>query len=180
MAGGLVYVMGASGAGKDSCMGYAREHLDPGLPVAFAHRYVTRPACAGGENHVSLSEKEFVLRQGLGLFALSWSSHGLRYGVGAEIDAWMASGLRVVVNGSRQHYDQARCRYPGMTAVEIVTDPETLALRLALRGRESRRDILERMNRATRFATFRPEVVRIDNSGPLALAGENLLRAILF
>lgn len=161
-------------------MGYARDHLDPGLPVAFAHRYVTRPAGAGGENHVSLTEDEFALRQGLGLFALSWSSHGLRYGVGAEIDAWMACGLRVVVNGSREYYPLARSRYPGMTAVEIVADPETLALRLSLRGRETPDQVLERLRRAEQLETRRQNVVRIDNSGPLALAGENLLRAILF
>ena len=41
--GQLIYVMGPSGAGKDSLLGYARERLAE-QPLVFAHRYITRPA----------------------------------------------------------------------------------------------------------------------------------------
>ncbi len=47
----LIYVMGASGSGKDSLMRYAREKLAKHSNIVFAHRYITRPADAGGENH---------------------------------------------------------------------------------------------------------------------------------
>jgi ribose 1,5-bisphosphokinase len=49
MAGALVYVMGPSGAGKDSVLGRARAMLSTDLPIVFAHRYITRPADSGGE-----------------------------------------------------------------------------------------------------------------------------------
>ena len=67
--GPLVYVMGPSGAGKDSVMGRARALLPADAPVVFAHRYITRPAETGGENHVALSAAEFALRRTHGLFA---------------------------------------------------------------------------------------------------------------
>ena len=51
----LVYVMGPSGAGKDSVLDRARTMLSVEAPVAFAHRYITRPADIGGENHVALT-----------------------------------------------------------------------------------------------------------------------------
>lgn len=105
-------------------MGYARAHLGQGLPVAFAHRYITRPAESGGENHVFLTDEEFLLRQTRGLFCLCWQSHGLRYGLGREIEAWMGAGLRVVVNGSRAYYPEAAAKYPGLTGVEITADPD--------------------------------------------------------
>jgi ribose 1,5-bisphosphokinase len=70
---GLIYVMGPSGSGKDSLLGYARERVRD-LPVAFAHRYITRPVSAGGENHVALTRPEFRIRQRAGLFALDWES----------------------------------------------------------------------------------------------------------
>ena len=48
MSGRLVYVMGPSGAGKDSLLSFARSALAD-EPVVFAHRYITRPA-GQGEN----------------------------------------------------------------------------------------------------------------------------------
>ncbi len=55
MHGRLFYVVGASGAGKDSLIEYARNALGSRDAVVFAHRYITRPPTARGENHVALS-----------------------------------------------------------------------------------------------------------------------------
>ena len=110
--GNLIYVIGPSGCGKDSIMLYARKHC-PGSEAAFAHRYITRPADAGGENHVALLPDEYRARLDLGLFALAWDSHGNRYGVGLEIDAWLEAGLNVVVNGSRALPARGRPPLPG-------------------------------------------------------------------
>ncbi|MEA3120469.1 MAG: ribose 1,5-bisphosphokinase, partial [Paraburkholderia sp.] len=98
MNGRIVYVMGPSGAGKDTLLSFARARLGS-APVLFAHRYITRAAEAGGENHVHLSHEEFRTRADQNLFALQWSSHGLHYGIGVEIDTWMGRGFTVVVNG---------------------------------------------------------------------------------
>lgn len=68
-------MVGPSGAGKDSVLGYLREQLPAGRPVIFAHRYITRPADAGVENHVALSPAEFRLRREAGLLCFSWDSH---------------------------------------------------------------------------------------------------------
>jgi ribose 1,5-bisphosphokinase len=102
MAAPLVYVMGPSGAGKDSVLARARFLLPPQAPIVFAHRYITRPAEAGGENHVALSAAEFTLRRDHGLFAYHWRAHGNEYGIGSEIQAWRRVGLTVVISGSRE------------------------------------------------------------------------------
>ncbi|MFR1532480.1 MAG: hypothetical protein ACLSTO_01540 [Bilophila wadsworthia] len=52
--GQLVYVMGASGSGKDSLLQALRPRLR-GVPVAFARRYITRPLSAKGERHIAVS-----------------------------------------------------------------------------------------------------------------------------
>ena len=97
-SGRLFYVVGASGVGKDTLIRYAREALEGSDAVVFAHRYITRPAESGGENHIALTMAEFMLRERHGLFAMTWESHGYRYGVGIEIDRWLAAGLTVVVS----------------------------------------------------------------------------------
>ncbi|HEV3106567.1 MAG TPA: phosphonate metabolism protein/1,5-bisphosphokinase (PRPP-forming) PhnN [Trinickia sp.] len=171
----IFYVMGPSGAGKDTLLAFARDRLS-GSRVLFAHRYITRAAHAGGENHVHLSPEEFVVRANLGLFALHWSSHGRHYGIGIEIEAWMEQGFTVVINGSREHLGQALARYPALTAVHIDARPDVLAARLASRGRETLDEVRERLARRVPFV-IPPHVAltTIDNSGPLEESGGALL-----
>ena len=75
---------------RTSVLERARALLSADLPIAFAHRYITRPADVGGENHVALSRAEFALRRAHGLFAFHWHAHGNDYGIGREIHAWRA------------------------------------------------------------------------------------------
>lgn len=175
MNGRLIYVMGPSGAGKDTLLAFARRRVS-GSRVLFAHRYITRPADAGGENHVCLSADEFDARAGLGLFALQWSSHQLRYGIGIEIDGWIDRGCTVVINGSREHLQSALARYPALTPVQIDARPDVLAARLAARGRETLEEVQARLARRVPMAVP-PHVAltTIDNSGALEDAGQALL-----
>ncbi|MGC2855393.1 phosphonate metabolism protein/1,5-bisphosphokinase (PRPP-forming) PhnN [Novispirillum sp. DQ9] len=179
MSGRLIYVMGPSGAGKDTLLAGLRATLPAGAAVTFAHRYITRPADAGGENHVALSAAEFALRLERGLFALHWDSHGLRYGIGREIDLWMAAGLTVVVNGSRGAMDEALLAYPDMRPVAITADPAVLRARLEARGRETAAEIAERLARAAAFPLDHPAIARVDNSGAVADAVARLRVVVL-
>jgi len=176
--GTLIYVVGPSGAGKDTLLAHARTHMSPAAPLAFAHRYITRPADAGGENHVALTEAEFEQRRSRDLFALYWDSHGLRYGVGREIDLWLDTALNVVVNGSRGYFDEAVRRYPDLLPVVITVTPDTLRQRLIARGRESQAEIAERLERARAFTLHHPRLVEIDNSGPLEQSGARFLNVL--
>ncbi|SCY19310.1 phosphonate metabolism protein/1,5-bisphosphokinase (PRPP-forming) PhnN [Desulfoluna spongiiphila] len=153
--GRLVYVTGASGAGKDTLCSEARAVLNGTAPVLFAHRYITRPADAGGENHVALTREEFYQRRELGLFAMSWESHGNGYGIGAEIDRWLEKGVSVVVNGSRGYLAEAARRYPEMVVIHIEVDREVLKERLLVRNRETEVEIEARLNRSDRLPAVR-------------------------
>lgn len=176
----LFYVIGASGVGKDSLIDYARQHVAEFAPVVFTHRYITRPADAGGENHVALSEREFNCRRRMGCFAMSWYSHGTCYGIGIEINQWLAKGLSVVVNGSREYIDVAAKSYPELRPVLITADPEQLMHRLRARGREDETEISERLAMAQLLdeQTVHPRLERLSNNGSPVTAGERLLSLI--
>ncbi|GLU31604.1 phosphonate metabolism protein/1,5-bisphosphokinase (PRPP-forming) PhnN [Trinickia caryophylli] len=162
----LVYVMGPSGAGKDTLLEHVRAYT-PAPRVLFAHRYITR-ARNHHENHIELSEVEFEARSALGLFALEWSSHALRYGIGIEIDAWMDRACMVVVNGSRAYLPEALARYPRMAVVHVTAEPPVLARRLAARGRETVDQIQARLARSVPWAVPPgATLTTIDNSGAL-------------
>lgn len=174
----LIYVVGPSGSGKDSLMRYAREELagDPG--VVFAHRYITRAADAGGENHVALTRAEFATRLRNRLFALAWESHGHAYGVGIEIDQWLAKGATVVLNGSREYMAEAKRRFPELLAVTIDVPAEVLRERLLARGREDRSAIERRLARhlAMQSQTWQGHVIA--NDGPVERGGQALVALI--
>lgn len=174
----LYYIIGASGSGKDSVMAYARQRLCAADRCLFAHRYITRPAGAGGENHVALTPGEFQARLAAGLFALSWESHGNRYGVGVEVEHWLAAGFSVVVNGSRASLPEARARFPQLTPVLIAVDPAILRQRLLGRGRESADEVEKRIRRSGEIDAPLDEVLRIANDGALPEAGERLLELV--
>lgn len=143
----LIYLMGASGSGKDTLLRLMRAHLRRDEPVLVAHRYITRDS-GDSEDALRLTPQEFARRAALGCFALRWASHGLHYGIGVEIDAWLGGGAAVIVNGSRAHLEQAHARYPALTAVQVDVEPGLLAQRLAGRGRESASQIANRLSRA--------------------------------
>jgi ribose 1,5-bisphosphokinase len=173
-AGRLVYVIGPSGAGKDSIITYARERLGAGGERhVFARRHITRPADSGGEDHIAITSADFERDCAAGRFALSWRGNGHGYGVGIEIDLWLQSGRHVILNGSRGYLPEAAGRYPGLLPVLISIDAAVLRKRLASRGRESADEIEARIRRAAEFDAIKhPALAVLANNGPLAEAGE--------
>ena len=174
----LIYLVGASGSGKDSLLAHARARLATQQEVIFAHRYITRAASVGGENHIALSTAEFAMRRQAGLMAMHWESHGYCYGVGIEINHWLAKGMTVVVNGSREYLPTATEMYPELRSVWIEVDPETLRARLEARGRENPDEISARLARRTprQRGDHSGDVIR--NDGALNVAGEALVDLI--
>ncbi|OHV08638.1 ribose 1,5-bisphosphokinase [Kushneria phosphatilytica] len=161
----LIYLMGASGVGKDSLLRGLREMAPERL---VAHRYITRRGTLD-EQHIALSEAEFERRHAAGLFCLHWHAHGLRYGVGIEITQWLALGHSVIVNGSRGHLDTARRRFDvQLTPLLITAEEPVIRERLKRRGRESDDEIEARLRRHhDETASLPDDVNRLDNSTTL-------------
>jgi len=167
----LVYVMGPSGAGKDSVLRYARRELDGRYPVLFAHRYITRPRNDDTEDYIALSPGEFELRRGHGLFAFDWDAYGWRYAIGSEIGLWCAAGLIVVIDGSRHHFIEQRATLTQVLPVLITAPADILRQRLIARKREAPAAIETRLERSAALQPVAPTLVTIDNGGRLEDAG---------
>jgi len=173
--GSLVYVMGPSGAGKTGIIDYARKKIEGSLPVAVAHRYITRPLGQDVENYIALSPAEFLLRKTCGVFAFDWDAYGFNYGIGIEIRSWLSAGLTVVVDGSRAHFSRQDLALPGVVPVLITAGRDELRRRLTTREREDIAAIEKRLERAEQFTPADLSLVTIDNSGAIAKAGEAFL-----
>lgn len=176
--GTLFYVVGASGAGKDSLMDFARTNIGDGK-VRFASRYITRPADAGGENHIAVTHEQFHELKNNEQFPLCWESHGNWYGIHREINDWLSDGNNVVVNGSRGYLSTALETYPDLVTLLIEVSEDVLRERLIKRGRESAEEIEKRIERSKSFQHFEaPDMVRINNDQPLALSGAEFIKCI--
>jgi phosphonate metabolism protein PhnN/1,5-bisphosphokinase (PRPP-forming) len=170
----LVLVVGPSGAGKDTLMDAARAALAGDGRFRFVRREITRPADAGGEDHVAVSEAEFVSRAGS--YALHWRAHGLGYGIPGDIAEDLAAGRVVVANVSRAVLLDAAARFD-VLVLEITAPPAVLARRLAARGRESEADIAARLARAVPLPAGLA-VVSVSNDGTVE-AGVAAVLAVL-
>lgn len=159
-------------------MRYARQRIGAEAGIVFAHRYITRPHDAGGENHVALTDAEFETRLAAGLFALHWRSHGYAYGIGVEIEQWLAKGTTVIINGSRAYLDEALRNYPDLLAVCIGVTPDVLRQRLLERGRESTEAVEARLQRNCDLNIDSHCAAVIRNDGRLEEAGEALVSLI--
>ena len=173
----IAYVMGPSGAGKDTLLALARREL-AGSTILFAHRFVTRDAAAGHENFISLSQEEFALRARLDLFSFTWQAHGLRYGISREIELWQTAGCRVVISGSRAHFTTQLMDRTDIAPILITAPAQVLAERLRRRAREDDAAQSERLARATALQIDHPRLVRIDNDGAPEDGAARLVQAL--
>jgi ribose 1,5-bisphosphokinase len=164
----MVVVVGPSGAGKDTLIDFAADHLRGRDNVHFVRRVITRCVTAGGESHHGVSDDEFDQQLEGGGFAISWEAHGLKYGIPAAVFERLAQGNVVIANGSRSALPQFHAAFPKLKVVNIIAQREVLAARLEKRGRETKDDILRRLERSELSVRGDFDVIDIDNSGDLA------------
>jgi phosphonate metabolism protein PhnN/1,5-bisphosphokinase (PRPP-forming) len=167
--GTLILVVGPSGAGKDSLIAGAAQRLGSDPALVFARRVITRPSGSGGEDHFAVTATEFDRLGREGGLMLRWHAHGLDYGLPRELAAALEAGRTVVANVSRTVIAEARRRFAPVAVIAVSVAPETLAARLAARGRETATDVAERLRRGGLLSAEPADFV-IDNDGTFETA----------
>ncbi|SPS01713.1 phosphonate metabolism protein/1,5-bisphosphokinase (PRPP-forming) PhnN [Cupriavidus taiwanensis] len=175
-SGTFFFVVGPSGAGKDSLMDGARAALDD--DYVFARRVITRPEDAGGEAHEAVSEVEFARRQANGEFLVTWDAHDLRYGLPCSLVSELERGRNVVANGSRAVIAELARRLPRFVVVLVTAPHDVLARRIAARGRESGAQVARRVARTG--AALPPEVrcITVSNDSTLEVGRARFVQAL--
>jgi ribose 1,5-bisphosphokinase len=172
--GAFVAVVGASGVGKDALLAYARDRS--GALARFPRRAITRPP-GPGEDYDPLTEDQFAQASSRGAFAVSWHAHGLNYGIPASADTEVRDGRVVVANVSRTVIGELAARYRRLVVVEVTAAEQARAQRLRARHREPEPGIGPRLARPDPAPGHRVDAL-IDNDGPLANSGAQLVRLI--
>ncbi|MEM5433235.1 phosphonate metabolism protein/1,5-bisphosphokinase (PRPP-forming) PhnN [Cupriavidus oxalaticus] len=174
--GTFFFVVGPSGAGKDSLMDGARAVLEDNY--VFARRVITRPDGSGGEAHEGVSEAEFARRQRSGEFLVTWDAHDLRYGLPQSLMSELERGRNVVANGSRAVIAELARRLPRFVVVLVTAPRDVLAQRIAARGRESGDQVARRVARAG--AALPPDVpcITVSNDSTLEVGMARFIEAL--
>lgn len=173
----LVYVIGPSGAGKDSVLEGLRLGGMLNGSAHWAKRSITRASSAQGEQHEALEPNEFHVQCLNHAFAMHWSANGLHYGIRhRELDA-LKGDRWVFVNGSRAWLAQLLAAWPSATVVHIGAAPEVLAHRLSARGRETAEQVRARLAREVPMS-LPGDCICIENNGSLQDAVISLVTAL--
>lgn len=163
--GRFIAVVGPSGVGKDSVMA-GLKHMMPRMHLV--RRVITRAPDLGGEEYDSVTAEAFEDMVQNGAFAVHWSAHGLRYGIPTSVRYQLNRGTDCLVNLSRGALLDAAGAFPRFLVLHIRAEPQTLARRLAARGRETEADIARRLSQADKPLPEGLEVIDLSNDGPLS------------
>jgi thymidine phosphorylase len=179
MAQGIFFfVVGPSGAGKDSLIEGARAHLGETGRYVFARRTITRPTGAPGEDHKGVTETQFQESVNAGDFLITWQAHGLSYGLPSDLLRVLAEGCNVIANGSRKMIRELSRLVPRLVVVEVTASVEVLAARILGRGRENAEEAKARVLRQVDPLPVDIETLRVSNDGELAQGISNFIRSL--
>jgi len=136
----LVFVVGASGVGKNSLMeGLA----DRDSKVKLATRFTTSHRDGEtGDLFISVDEIETMRQEGR--MFLSWQAHDITYVVPNDFDE-LASDFVWLINGARRALPDLMAKHPSSFVVHVTAPEEMRATRLAARRREEATAIAERL-----------------------------------
>lgn len=162
--GRLIAVVGPSGVGKDSVM----QGLAEVMPnMHLVRRVITRAPDLGGEDYDAASEAQFHDMARDDTFAVHWGAHGLFYGIPHTVRHQLNMGTDCLANFSRKALQAGADAFPNFVVLNITAGPETLAARLAARGRESDAEIDRRLAESAKPLPAGLDVITISNDGPL-------------
>lgn len=163
-SGRLIAVVGPSGVGKDSVMQGLAEVI-PDLHLV--RRVITRRPGLGSEEYDAVSEEQFQDLASNGAFAVHWGAHGLFYGIPQTVRYQLNKGTDCLANFSRKALLAGADAFPNFVVLNVTAHPETLAARLAARGRETEADIARRLAEANKPLPEGLDIITLANDGPL-------------
>lgn len=175
------YIMGPSGAGKDSVIKEVSEHF--GDEISRPLRYITRKIAANdAEHHNVLTPQTFEEFSEKSCFSLYWKANGFHYGYDKQWLADLDEGKIVLLNGSRSYWDEAKIKYgEKLCPIYFNISLEQQANRLQGRGRESAKEIEARISRSQDLSHLsgNEEIVQLDAEQPLKHVVNDFISIVL-
>ena len=172
-------IIGNSGAGKDSVI----EELQRRFPSRYKKlmlpkRVITRRG-SDTEKFESVDTETFYRLRESGEFILEWESYETFYGIRREVLDWLEEGHPVLLNISRTVVQTAREKFHDVKVIFIRVPLDVTADRIIERGRESYKEVLNRVVRAQEHQDYKNADLIVDNVGNLEETSQKVLDYIV-
>lgn len=144
----LVLIVGPSGSGKDTLLRSARAALGHRQDIQFARRYITRPPDSNEDNYY-VDPQGFNHLSNTGYFLSTWRAHNNCYGIPIHILTDSNRLSTIICSISRSAIVDFEKYHENTTTILITAPEQILHARLQGRGRETDKDIQQRLVRAS-------------------------------
>ena len=119
MSAELYYMVGKPNSLKQSLISVLRESLSGQSSILVPEIYTTDEIVAKSTNYTYIDERNFLLRQSMDIYSLSWEKKDHLYGVSGDLSQRLNSGVDIILNGSLHNQVQARSQFPNLNTVLI-------------------------------------------------------------
>jgi len=144
----LLYLVGPSGAGKDTLINCLRETPSLSSKIFFVKRQVDRPIHDSSVLDVYLSPEGFVKVLERNELAMYWQANNHQYGILASELSDATQFPITIINGSRAYATELQQNFPDARVVLITADQSVIEKRLLSRNRENSVQIQSRLERS--------------------------------
>ena len=168
-------IIGNSGAGKDTIIDEVLRRFPPHyMKLQVPKRVITRQSSDTEKFEPVDTETFYKLRES-GEFILEWESYEHFYGIRREVMDWLDAGHPVILNISRNVVQTARETFPDVRVIFIRVPLDVTADRIIERGRESYKEVLNRVVRAQEHQDYEGADFIVDNVGNIEETSQKVL-----
>ncbi len=144
------------------------------MKLQVPKRVITRQSSDTEKFEPVDTETFYKLRES-GEFILEWESYEHFYGIRREVQDWLDAGHPVLLNVSRNVVQTAREKFPDVRVIFIRVPLDVTADRIIERGRESYKEVLNRVVRAQEHQDYEGADFIVDNVGNLEETSQKVL-----
>lgn len=175
----LLYLVGPSGAGKDSLINLLKADPIANEGIYFVKRLVDRAIHESSPFDLYMASIDFAWSLQRNELAMYWKANDHQYGI-SHTELAKASLYPIsVINGSRAYAQELKLQFPTVEIVHITASESIIKERLKLRNRENELQIEERLQRSRAIEDLSQLLsLEIHNDSNLSVAFEKLINYI--